>query len=602
MAWKQKLAALALLGVAGCSEGGDEAVAVRSDTRALGTAAVALTAYAPPPVGQLSYSPASLRPAWGGVAFTACPTEALCGLWTSDGTAAGTRRVMPAGRTTGLKRLPYGLRTVGTRALFVSDDGTSPCEQPLSASYCQLWGSDGTEAGTQRLSTFNARGVRPIVSATRVIGDHYLFQANDGEGRSGLWSSDGSAEGTRRLWSGAEEFGPGRIGEASGRILFAGEDAEHGLELWVSDGSVEGTTLLKDLVPGTGSSGPGFVAEARGLQFFIASDAAHGVELWRTDGTPEGTALVADVRPGADSALDWFAPNVQAVAFRDALVFVADDGVHGPELWRTDGTPGGTMLVKELRTGAQGADITYLSAAGDTLYFFADDGTSGPALWRSDATPEGTQPVRPLRKAGPQPGIGRIVSPPLALEQEGVLLFTAEDPALGVELWRSNGTAAGTLPVQDLVTGAASSWPDELVRVGDRVFFAALDGTQARQLWTLPVTVLADFTPPQLRCPADLTVERAPATGATVSYAPAESADAVSLVYSQRSGTSFPVGSTPVEVSASDAAGNSARCSFTVTVRAREDERPHEGCEATSGGTSLLVALLGLLRRRRHAA
>jgi large repetitive protein len=601
MAWKQKLAALALLGVAGCSETEHEAAAVRSDTRALGTAAVALTSFAPPPVGTVSVSPGALRPAWGGLAFTACPTEEVCGLWASDGTVAGTRRVMPAGRT-GLKRAPYGLRTVGTRALFMSDDGTAPCEQPLNVSYCQLWASDGTEAGTQRLTTFNTTGVRPIVSATRVIGDHYLFQASDGEGRFGLWSSDGSAEGTRRLWAGADDYGPGRIGEASGHILFAGGDAEHGRELWVSDGSAEGTLLLADLVPGTGSSDPGFVAEARGLQFFSAKDAAHGVELWRTDGTPEGTVLVADIRPGADSALDWYAPNVQAVAFRDALLFVADDGVHGPELWRTDGTASGTVLVKDLRPGAQGADITYLTAAGETLYFFADDGTSGPALWRSDATPEGTQQVKPLRKAGPQPEIGRIVSPPLALEQEGLLLFTAEDPALGVELWRSNGTATGTLPVQDLVPGAASSWPDELVRVADRVFFVAVDGAQARQLWTLPVSLLADFAPPALRCPADLAVEQGPASDTVVSYAPAESAEAVSLVYSRPSGTSFPVGSTPVEVSASDAAGNSARCSFTVTVRARVVESAGEGCEASSGGASMLgVVLLGLLRRRRRA-
>ena len=87
----------------------------------------------------------------------------------------------------------------------------------------------------------------------------------------------------------------------------------------------------------------------RGMFFFAARDGVHGFGLWRSDGTPDGTQLVRVIRHGPGSN--------EILGFRvvgDTLFFVADDGVHGFELWRSDGTPDGTTLVRDIRVGSQG--------------------------------------------------------------------------------------------------------------------------------------------------------------------------------------------------------------------------------------------------------
>jgi hypothetical protein len=63
--------------------------------------------------------------------------------------------------------------------------------------------------------------------------------------------------------------------------------------------------------------------------------------LWRSDGTTDGTRLVKDIRPGVDGA-DLSRFHVVG----DVLFFVANDGVHGHELWRSDGTTDGTFMVE----------------------------------------------------------------------------------------------------------------------------------------------------------------------------------------------------------------------------------------------------------------
>ena len=57
--------------------------------------------------------------------------------------------------------------------------------------------------------------------------------------------------------------------------------------------------LLKDINPGAGDSSPAALAAIGSTVYFIASDGTQGSELWKTDGTAVGTVLVKDIYPGA---------------------------------------------------------------------------------------------------------------------------------------------------------------------------------------------------------------------------------------------------------------------------------------------------------------
>jgi ELWxxDGT repeat protein len=120
------------------------------------------------------------------------------------------------------------------------------------------------------------------------------------------------------------------------------------------------------------------------------------------------------------------------------MFFVADNGVLGSELWRTDGTAEGTVLVKDIAAGDASSQPASLTAVGSTVYFTADDGVFGPWLWSTDGTAAGTAPI-----GGFGPGVmGASLSNLTAFGS--MLLFTAEDDAHGRELWVIRSGSAPT--------------------------------------------------------------------------------------------------------------------------------------------------------------
>jgi MYXO-CTERM domain-containing protein len=122
-----------------------------------------------------------------------------------------------------------------------------------------------------------------------------------------------------------------------------------------------------------------------------------------------------------------------------------------------------------------------------------------------------------------------------------------------------------------------------------------------------------DTHAPTLTCPADVEATATGQEGAVVNYAPAQATDTVSdvtLSYTTPSGATFPAGNNRVQVTASDASGNSTTCSFTVKVNGASGGggTGGSGCGCSSGFAAadvpwlLLGALTPLMARRRRAS
>ncbi len=216
--------------------------------------------------------------------------------------------------------------------------------------------------------------------------------------------------------------------------------------MWVSDGTSGGTNMVKDIYPGTTSSYAGYYggfAALNGKVYFTAGDSAHGYELWSTDGTTAGTALVADIDPGTGSGYPGYYGGFYP--FNDKLYFDATDGVHGDELWVTDGTTGGTNMVADIWPGAGSGYPGYIdygsafTVANNKIFFMAEDSLHGYELWASDGTTGGTTRVADIwpGKTGLYAGFyGGFIT------YNGKAYFEADDSTHGYELWSSDGTAA----------------------------------------------------------------------------------------------------------------------------------------------------------------
>ncbi|MEO8602008.1 MAG: ELWxxDGT repeat protein [bacterium] len=412
--------------------------------------------------------------------FTARDDESSRALWRSDGTAEGTSRVLTG---------PIGALFVDREAIYVTDDGFA----------APLVHYDGSS--TTPLVDLSSDGA--------ILGAHagqLLLRVGDGTHDTALWRSDGTPQGTVALGGGSSPAGFAVLGD---QIFFAATGAQ-GRELWRTNGAPAGTTIVADINPGPADSNPYGIVASGGRLFFSAIGSGFDSELWQSDGTAAGTRLVKDINLGPSPSL----PYNLTVLRPGTIVFLADDGVHGWEPWRSDGTEAGTFLLADVFAGAERSIdpsqpvTTRFAVAGGLAFFVADDGTHGTELWCTDGTPGGTRLVRDVVD-----GPGSAFAPGLDPYLTGVgslVLFTAADTDHGRELWCSDGRAAGTRLVDDVAGGPESSNPGPYAPVAGAVYFAADDGTHGNELWTLPAdTLLA-------ACPGDCDADGAVGVGEVV--------------------------------------------------------------------------------------
>lgn len=471
-------------------------------------------------------------------------------LWKSDGTNEGTQLVKQIGSNNISNNNIIGA-VINNKLIFMANDGISGNE---------LWETDGTSDGTKLFKDINPGpgsgfGYNPLF---QLSGNKIFFTASDGDQESGLWVSDGTDIGTVFVNSVKPYELMGTNTSGSYVVFFAPKDNNNSdTVLWKSDGTPNGTIILSEEVKVTNIS----VSEQGFLEFdnrifFNGKNNHNGNELWVTDGTPNGTKLFFDVNhsygvspnlltavgdklffrglkdgyyglytsDGTIEGTRYLKINSDSqsiddesefINFNGKLVVSANDGVHGNELWISDGTQEGTFMIKDINPGSAGSMINsaYIKSFlvyNDKLYFHADDG-SGRGIWVTDGTRDGTYKLtapgivarggyngttaftvfqndiyfygtngslQGLYKINTTTKENTFIRSFVSIEYIAATnnkLFVIQDngrstyPEAAWELWASNGTSQGTLFLMDF----ADDDIDHITTFKDELYFAA---------------------------------------------------------------------------------------------------------------------------------
>jgi len=358
-----------------------------------------------------------------------------------------------------------------------------------------VWSNDEVGFATDSLADATSADIYPGTSGSdygystyfssyaedfTTLGNHVVFVANNGTDGRELWITDGTAAGTSEVKninpSGDAFFQASSVVPMltiGDETYFAANDGTHGYELWKTDGTSAGTTMVKDLNTG-GNGYPSGFADLNGKLVFSATDGtlvSTGFEgnqpvqeLWISDGTSAGTSILYTPTAAVSNS---YAPNAfGAVVSGDHVFFIVDDGSSSgnEQIYVSDGTVAGTHILDPDVTSVSQSNLTDLDG---TLYFGMNDGTHGNQLWKSDGTAAGTTMVTDVAGSG---GVS-VYSP--AETENGNVYFVGSDGTHGLQVWKVDGSADGASMVKDipLPPGLGAAVWSNLAVVGNELYF-----------------------------------------------------------------------------------------------------------------------------------
>ncbi|MCY1019818.1 hypothetical protein [Pyxidicoccus sp. MSG2] len=225
------------------------------------------------------------------------------------------------------------------------------------------------------------------------------------------------------------------------------------------------------------AEGPSSLVDFKGRLAFAANFEDGSRALWTSDGTSAGTVAVRSFPASPPPAINTHVAQLTPVGER--LFFTVGEPVNGNELWVSDCTASGTRLVKDVTPGAEDSQLASLTALGNTLTFFravpgTDSTPSRMEVWKSDGTATGTVRIRDL-------GAGVEVDWRTA-RAGNVLVFFVRNEAGNTTAWRTDGTSAGTQPLRTLNTSGGYG-PVDVSSDGRLAFFSTYDAQGATLVW-----------------------------------------------------------------------------------------------------------------------
>lgn len=384
-------------------------------------------------------------------------------LWSSDGSEAGTTMLMVG---TNGEDYPEFLPYDGKQVLFVADRNNG------NRTGGELWITDGTAANTRKLFSNANRFIRKLVVHQ---GQIFYVSASASEvfDQTELWRYNPITSENQML---ARYKGPNGIKDLiafNDQLILLAQSKDSTYQLIKSDGTVAGTqayhTLKND---GELGGSPLLTATEKQVFFFFQYSKQH--ELYRTDGTAAGTLRLATYEPvvtGEVARREREFIGWNNLFFYSACPLGTSFCTYR-DFFVSDGTVVGTKQLDFNDRSKE--DVNYLTTYRNKLFLHAGQ-PSGIAT--TNGTLAGTSfPIVDNRNNSTYYGGDYLC----ALQDS--LYYVGYRAGGGYELYQSDGNVAGTRFI-DVLPGSSSSDPEQLMPVGNRLFFTANRSGNGRELW-----------------------------------------------------------------------------------------------------------------------
>ena len=444
----------------------------------------------------------------------------------SDGTRAGTYRLGNVLK----KATNLHIYFMNPEFCIINGKAVFPAQGSDESTDIELWTSDGTESGTQKITDINSIPLSDGQQEIYLTKNRMFFRAKDSLGNE-LWTSDGTTQGTyliKDIQQGPKGSNPHAFTEMNDKVYFSAKAEYSGTHiawhnrlanLWETDGTTEGTKKVSNsyLPSKPNRRYPLDKAVFNNKLYFqgaTETDRGFDLELWTSDGTNSGTRLLKNINPLSSRTYYTSSNPGNFVQQNGKLYFKAEHVVYGREWWMSDGTEAGTHILIDLVLGERDGTLGGLDflKVGAGVFF------PGKAnLWLTDGTEIGTTtfPESDYFQGGKNPVLFGVFNDEVLFQKtdernelfitdiqnrkvqklanieisrdngristcgdchsalDSVFLFAAKDSLNGWELWRTNGRPEGTWLLKEINPGKASSFPRSFVRYLDLIYFIA---------------------------------------------------------------------------------------------------------------------------------